>query len=173
MHTNLDAACGGVNDALAAAVEIVENSEKTKPLPNAARLAGGEVISLGRVGYLEKACPMPVYLEKLKTRLKTNGIRYFDAGRPVYKVAIASGSGNSQWENAIESGCDTFVSAELKYHTFLEAKELGINLIDAGHFCTENVITEVLVKKLSKEFPAAKVTESKTQDQTIEFYPNS
>ena len=170
MHTNLDAVCGGVNDALAVAVEIEGDNKKTKPLSDAVRLAGGEVVSLGRVGYLEKACPMPVYLEKIKIKLKTNGLRYYDAGCPVYKVAIASGSGNSQWENAIKSGCDTFVSAELKYHTFLEAKELGINLIDAGHFCTENVITGVLVKKLSTEFPTAEVIESKVLDQTINFY---
>jgi len=170
MHTNLDAANGGVNDALAVTVGISGKNRDAGPLSDVVRLATGEIVSLGRVGYLENACPIPEYLEKLKKALKVNGIRYYDAGRPVHKVAIASGSGGGEWENVVISGCDTFVSADLKYNIFLEAKEYGINIIDGGHFCTENVIVDVLVKKIKSEFPEINVYASKALDQTIEFY---
>jgi len=170
MHTNLDAAVGGVNDVLAVAAGIADENRKADPLSGAVRFENGEVISFGRVGCLKEACPLPVYLKKLGQELNTNGLRYHDAGVDVHRVAVASGSGGSQWENARNSNCDTFVTADIKYHMFLEAKEYGINLIDAGHFNTENVITGVLVEKLTSAFPEAEVIESNTLDQTIKFY---
>ncbi|MDR2569987.1 MAG: Nif3-like dinuclear metal center hexameric protein [Oscillospiraceae bacterium] len=170
MHTNLDAVRGGVNDALAIAVGIADDEKEAQPLSDSVRLKNGDIVSLGRVGYLKKPCKMPVYLEKLKTALKANGLRYYDSGNDVHKVAVASGSGGAQWENVIKSGCDTFVSAEIIYHMFIEAKERGLNVIDAGHFSTENPITAVLHKKLSAEFPDTKVIISKTHHQIIKFF---
>jgi len=169
MHTNLDAARGGVNDELAKVAGIADDNKSAAPLSDKVRLECGEAVSFGRVGYLKEACSMSDYLKMIKDSLDANGLRYYDAGRPVHKVAIASGSGSSEWNNAINSGCDTFVTAEIKYNIFLEAKELGINIIDGGHFCTENVITKKLVKKLNVEFPSAEAVESKVLDQTVCF----
>ena len=170
MHTNLDAVGDGVNDMLAIAAGIADNNRKAEPLSGAVRLDTGEIISFGRIGYLKEACPMPVYLKKLGQELNTNGLRYHDAGINVHRIAVASGSGGSQWENARNSNCDTFITADIKYHMFLEAVEYGINLIDAGHFCTENVITGVLAEKLTIAFPEAEVNVSKALDRTIKFY---
>jgi len=170
MHTNLDAARGGVNDALAVAVGISDDSRQAEPLSDARKLDNGEIVSLGRLGYLKEACTMNEYLTVLKRTLRADGFKYYDAGRDVHKVAIASGSGSSQWSNAIKSGCDTFVSAELKYHLFLEAKELGINIIDGGHFFTENVVSDVLKDKLSLAFPDVNVMTSDVLDQTVKFF---
>jgi dinuclear metal center YbgI/SA1388 family protein len=170
MHTNLDAAEGGVNDALAVAVGIADDSKRAEPLADNKRLDTGEIVSLGRVGYLSEPCCMSDYLERLKKALSVNGLRYHDVGRDVYKVAISSGGGSSEWENALKSDCDTFITADIKYHLFLEAKERGINLIDAGHYSTENLVSDVLQSKLKAAFPATYVTVSKAQSQTIEFF---
>jgi len=170
MHTNLDAARGGVNDTLAVAAGIADDKRNAEPLSDAVRLPDGDIVSFGRVGCLKKACPMPVYLDIISKELNTNGLRYHDAGIDVHKVAVASGSGGSEWDNARKAGCDTFITADIKYHMFLEAKEYGINLIDAGHFSTEDVITGVLAEKLTGKFPEIKVSVSKTPGQTIKFY---
>jgi len=170
MHTNLDAAHGGINDVLAAVVGIAEDGESTELLSEDGRLASGDAFSYGRVGFLKKPCSLPEYLERLKKALKTNGLRYYDAGRKVHKVAIASGSGADMLENAVMHGCDTFVTADIKYHVFLQAKEQGINLVDGDHFCTENVVTGVLADKLRAAFPDAKVTVSEAHRQVAEFY---
>ena len=50
-------------------------------------------------------------------------------------------------------GCDTFVTADVKYDQFLEAKALGINLMDAGHFATENVVCAPLAAHLKQAMP--------------------
>ena len=170
MHTNLDGSRGGINDELAVAVGIAENDAYTELLSEDGRLPTGEVFSYGRFGYLKKPCSLPDYLTFLKNVLKTGGLRYHDANRPVHKVAVAGGSGGDKLDCAFKHGCDTFVTADIKYHTFLAAKELGMNLIDADHFCTENVITEVLADKLRANFPKADVRVSKLHAQTVKFY---
>ena len=170
MHTNLDAVRGGVNDALAVAVGIADENEEAEPLSDKVKLPTGEIVSCGRVGYLKEPCSMTDYLGKLKSTLKVNGLRYHDAGRNVHKIAISSGAGGDEWDNAVKSGCDTFITADIKYHLFLNAKELGINIIDGGHFCTENLVSEVLLKKISDAFPSTEVVISKAQDQTVRFF---
>ena len=170
MHTNLDAAHGGVNDALAVTVGIADKNRDAEPLSENKRLTTGEVVSLGRVGYLKNPCSMREYLDTLKKALNTNGLRYYDSGRDVHRIAISAGSGGAEWDNAIKSGCDTFITADIKYHMFLAAKELGINIIDGGHFCTENLVVDVLAEKLGAAFPAAQIIVSMVHKQTVDFY---
>jgi len=170
MHTNLDAAPGGVNDKLAMTVGIADDENKAEPLPGSTYTNTGEIISYGRVGYLKNACTMPDYLEFLKKALDAEGFRYYDTGRNVHKVAVSSGGGGGEWDKAVKSGCDTFITADIKYSLFLEAKEQNINLIDGGHFCTENPVTSVLVEKLNTRFPEINTFISKTHKQIVEFY---
>ena len=60
-------------------------------------------------------------------------------------------------EDAIAQGCDTFVTADLRYNNFLDAKALGLSLMDAGHFPTENVVCAPLARRLAKAFPEVEV----------------
>ena len=138
MHTNLDAADGGVNDALSAAL----NLQDAHPFESEHVL---------RVGRLEKGMPLDAFLAKIKAALRCEGLRYTGC-KPVYRVAVGGGSCGSMLAEAIKAGCDTFVTADVKYDVFLRASELGINLIDAGHFHTENVVIPVLKAWLYREF---------------------
>ncbi len=165
MHTNLDAAEGGVNDALAKAAGIKEpellcvegTDEKGKPY------------CIGRMGELEKEMPMAEYLVMIKKALGTAGLRYYDSGRPVKRVGVVGGSGMSQIQYALDSGCDTFLTADIKYNGFLDAREFGYNVIDADHFCTENLIVPVLAEKLRERFEDIEVSVSQVHCQTVKF----
>ena len=170
MHTNLDAAEGGVNDALAAAAGISGNGGKAELLSVSGRLPTGEAYSYGRAGCLKAPCPLADYLRALKAALKADGLRYHDAGREVYKVAVVGGSGGDEFHNAVMLGCDTFITGEVKYHMFLEAKELGINLVEGGHFHTENLVTDVVAGKLRAAFPEVKVAISQRHASTVKFF---
>ena len=57
---------------------------------------------------------------------------------------------------------DTFVTADVKYDQFLEAKALGITLMDAGHYATEQVVCPKIVEYLARCFPALEVRMSRT-----------
>ena len=140
MHTNLDAADGGVNDALAAALGLGD----ARPY---------EPEHICRLGSLPEALPLPDFLRRTKERLGCAGLRYVDSGRPVCLVAVGGGSCGSMLEETARTGCDTFVTADVKHDQFLRARELSLNLIDAGHFNTENVVIPVLRDWLADEFP--------------------
>ncbi len=166
MHTNLDAANGGVNDALAEAAGLTQ----TALLADEVFDKDGKPYSYGRVGFLEEPVKLSVYLQRIKSRLNSGGLRYHDAGRDVYKVATVGGSGGNYLKNAIAHGCDTLVTSDIKYDGFLEAKEFGINIIDGDHFCTENVVTPLLEKKLKEVFKEISVSISKIHRQTAQFF---
>ncbi|MGI5979595.1 MAG: Nif3-like dinuclear metal center hexameric protein [Oscillospiraceae bacterium] len=165
-HTNLDSVPGGVNDALAKKLGVSVEGwlEGPRFLPD------GREYGMGRYGTLTAVLPFAEYLARVKTALCANGLRYWDAGRPVHRVALCGGSGGEFVEAAAKLGCDTLVTADVKHHQFLEAKERGINLIDADHFCTENVVVPVLVDMLKKGFPDISPVVSKTHQQTVQFF---
>ena len=85
-----------------------------------------------------------------------------EAGRPVHRVAVGGGACASMLSDALAAGCDTFVTADVKYDQYLEAKALGINLMDAGHFATEDVVCPALVQFLARQFPEAEVRRAET-----------
>lgn len=162
MHTNLDIARGGVNDALISTLGVGASSY-LEP-------ADAPDEGCGRIGEYEDAMEFEKFLSLCKDKLSANGLRYHYAGRPVKKLAVMGGSGGSALMYAVNAGCDTYVTSDIKYNSFLDAKELGINLIDADHFCTENVIVPVLERSLSKEFPDVCFKISEVHGQTAQFY---
>lgn len=166
MHTNLDIAQGGVNDALIASLGVTPETW----LEACGSDTDGHAVGCGRVGELDEAVSLDEFLALCKSRLNANGIRYHDAGRPVKKLAVMGGAGGSSLIDAVNTGCDTYLTADIKYNTFLDAKELGINLIDADHFCTENVIVPVLAERLSERFADTKFMVSTVHAQTAQFF---
>jgi len=166
MHTNLDAAKGGVNDALAKACGLSD----VQLLCEEGRYTDGTPYSYGRIGTLDTAVPLRDYMATLKTSLKANGFRYHNSGKNVSKVAVVGGSGGSYLETAFNAGCDTLVTGEAKYDVFLLARELGITLIDADHFCTENTVVPELVCFINERFPSVPCVQSTKHGQTARFF---
>lgn len=157
MHTNLDITSGGVNDVL---MELL----------GATNDGFFEAEHCGRRGHLTEAFSMPAFLKLCKEKLQTNGLRYYDAGRPVEKIAVLGGAGGDSLLDAFAAGCDTYLTADIKYHTFLLARELGINLIDGDHFCTENPVIYRLQSRLNDAFPDVFFQVSGRHDQTVRFF---
>ena len=51
----------------------------------------------------------------------------------------------------------------------LTAKELGMNIIDGDHFCTENPVIYALHERLNLAFPCVELRVSQRHDQTAQF----
>lgn len=153
-HTNLDAVGGGVNDCLARALGLKDISQ----LHQDGTLPDGSPYGVGRVGTAHRLGMSPAdYAAFVKERLSAASVRYADGGKPVQKVAVGGGSCGSMLEDALAAGCDTFVTADVKYDVFLRAKALGLNLLDAGHYATENVVCPPLAEYLAGRFPEIEV----------------
>lgn len=156
MHTAFDMADGGMNDLLAHKIGL-ENIRKF----TAAECIGanGEVLDgIGRVGSLAHPTTLEDFLGKVQAALGCKAIKYVgDLSDRVQTVALCSGSGGSEMYAAYHSGADVYVTADLKHDHGRVAAEIGLNMIDAGHFETENIICEFLAELFCRRFPELEV----------------
>ena len=158
-HTNLDQAPEGVNDVLARTLGL----EQIEVLNPEGADEQGRPWGLLRAGTVAEMT-LADFMTLVKARLHTPTLRYADGGRPVRRVAVGGGSCGDGLYDVLAAGCDTFVTADLKYNQFWDAADLGLNLIDAGHFYTENPVCAVLAAKLREQFPEIEVALSKHTD---------
>ena len=130
-HTRLDAVDGGVNDVLALALGI----EDTEPF-------GDE--GIGRIGELDAPISLDEFAYLVKERLNAPQVTYSGNGRDVFRVAVLGGSGADDIGAAIAAGADTYLSGTLSYHDMADAPDGPINLVEAGHFHTEDPVCDML-----------------------------
>ena len=164
-HTNLDLAPGGINDVLAHTLGL----EEVQVITPEGTDTQGRPYGLLRSGIVKEQ-PLTEFLSSVKEKLHCEGLRYVDGGKPVRKVAVGGGSCAGGIEEVGAAGCDTFVTADVKFNLFRTAFELGLNLIDAGHFHTENPAMPVLAAKLQAAFPSITVKFSTNHRECMKFY---
>jgi dinuclear metal center YbgI/SA1388 family protein len=126
-------------------------------------------VGLGCIGEFNEAISEDNFLELVSSVFDAKGIRYSrQAGKPVRKVALCGGSGASLLKEAIASGADAFVTADVKYHNFFDADN-RILLVDTGHFESEKFSTEILYDLIIKKFPKFAVRFSETNTNPINY----
>ena len=157
-HTNLDQAPGGVNDILAQALGLTNIETICEN--------GQQLLRCGNVP--EQS--LDTFLSTVKERLSCEGLRFCSGSKTVRKVAVGGGACGSDLYDALHAGCDTFVTADVKYNQFWDAKESGLNLIDAGHFPTENPVCAYLAEKIATAFPSVDVKISETHADCVKYY---
>lgn len=163
-HTNLDAVADGVNDALARRLGLTDIGQLKQDGVD----GHGRPYGIGRVGTVREQ-PLQDFALFVKQELGANGIRLVDGGKPVHKVAVGGGACADMMIDAMDHGCDTFVTSDVKYDGFLDAKAVGMNLIDAGHYPTENVVCPVLRDWIQKAFPELTVRISEVHHEVFTY----
>ncbi|MEA4824289.1 MAG: Nif3-like dinuclear metal center hexameric protein [Clostridiaceae bacterium] len=148
MHTNLDRAAGGVNDCLADRLS----------LRNVRLLPDGE--GIGRVGELPAPLGTDSFLTHVKASLDVETVRTTRVEKRVARVAVGGGSCADYLNAAAAAGCDALVTAECKHKQFIEAAHLGLLLVDATHYGTENVVVRPLAEYIRKLCPQVNVAET-------------
>ncbi|MDY5016841.1 MAG: Nif3-like dinuclear metal center hexameric protein, partial [Eubacteriales bacterium] len=148
MHTNLDRAAGGVNDCMADRLS----------LRNVRLLPGGE--GMGRMGELPAPMETDAFLNHVKASLDVETVRVTRVEGRVLTVAVGGGSCADFLNAAHAAGCDAFVTAEVKHKQFIEAAHLGLLLVDATHYGTENVVVRPLADRLRAMYPGVSVAET-------------
>ena len=125
-HTRFDKWKGGVNDAMVRAFQIEDGEDE--PFSD-----------IGKIFYPEESS-VKEFAQDVKDITGSPSVLYVDAGKTVKKVAVVCGSGKGYLQEAIDCGCDTFLTGEMPYNCEIEAKESGINLVCAGHHYSEDII---------------------------------
>lgn len=136
-HTNLDAVDGGVNDALC---ELLALGSVEKLLPD----------GLGRIGIRDEI-PLGSFARGIEIALDVSVRVVGDPMRLIRRVAVIGGAGGGDAMAALKAGADVLVTGEVKHHEALAAHEMGIALIQAGHYETERIVLERLISRLQRE----------------------
>ena len=152
MHTNLDAAEGGVNEVLAGFFGMREME--------------GFAEGCGRVGSIDPIT-VPELAKKAQQVLASRcnqpldgpavQVKFADTGKTVQRLAVISGAGGSLFEDALAQGADCLLTGEANHHHAIDAKRLGLSLIAAGHYATEFPVTAAVAEKLRGAFPALEI----------------
>ena len=157
MHTSLDLSGSfGVNTCLADALGVQQLRKS----------ADGECLF---VGELAADTDMRTFAERTKAALDAAGLRFTAVRQTVRTVAVSSGAGGSEIFAAAREGADVLVTGEIKHHEINAANELGVNIIDAGHFASENVVMAPLQKKLAQAFPNVAFSLSKSYSDGVNY----
>jgi len=107
---------------------------------------------LGRVGRYATPKASGEVVQQLKTVLATDHIRV--AGQlpdEIAKVGLCTGAGIDFVRSAKSSGCDIYITGDVKYHEAQLAEQLGICILDCGHYETENIYMDYLSQYLEKK----------------------
>jgi dinuclear metal center YbgI/SA1388 family protein len=101
-------------------------------------LVDGAGVGFGCLGTLPTARPLAEVAATIRDALPAPHLRYAgDPDRPVTTVAAVGGAGDSLIGAAVAARADVYVTGDLRHHVTLDALELGLTLIDAGHHATE------------------------------------
>ena len=123
-HTCFDKAPGGNNDYLMKEIGCSFPED----------LAGG----IARIGYLDRPVLFDEFISDVNAACGYEGLKIQgESDREIKKVAVCIGGGGEYVYDAFREGADVFVSGDIKHHDAQAAKDLGICLIDAGHYGTE------------------------------------
>ena len=133
-------------------------------------LAGSDGDGICRVGTLPEPMSLAAFVKRTAFALDCGGVRFVDGGKSVSRVAVGGGACGEYVPAVLADGCDTFVTADLKYHGFLDAAALGLNLLDAGHFPTEDPVCARLIRLLQDRFPGLNVVKSTVHRDVVQFY---
>ncbi len=152
-HTNLDKSPFGTN-------AVLENIFDLKDILSPEGFEG-----MGRIGTLKDSLSVHDYALKIKKNLSASGVRYYDSGKAVSRVAYMAGSGGGFLACAKALGADTFITGDIKHDVFVSAQNLSINVIEAGHFDAENPVMYSLHKLLSEQFKAIPISVLSTENE--------
>lgn len=157
MHTNLDLSESfGVNTCLAGALG----------LQNLRKSSLGECLFIGTLNDETDALS---FAKKVKTALCCDGLRFTPGNGKIKTVAVASGAGGSDIFSAAEEGADALVTGEIKHHEINAANELGISVVDTGHFKSEDIVILPLKNKLEQAFPEISFTKSQAYGDKMKY----
>lgn len=135
-HTNMDTAKGGINDVLAEKFKL--NDVKILDQHTENITAG-----LGRYGTITKPVTFKEFSEQCSKILNTPVRAAGDFNQIINTVAVASGSCSEIIPLAYEKGADAVITGDMKYHNMIDMTEMGICVIDAGHYPTEICVMDI------------------------------
>ena len=144
LHTNYDIAAGCMSDLVAERIGL-----RGEPLEKTASMEE-EDVGIGKVSDLEKHLKISEIAKLVKERFNLPHLRIFDGGedRLLSRIAISPGSGKGMYKAAYEKRASLLISGDISHHDAIDALELGVATIDAGHYGLEHIFIADMAQRL-------------------------
>ncbi len=146
-HTNFDSVEPTVSDALLDKLDFKYESKsfiKNNTENN---------VGFGRIIKLNKKMAYSDILNAVKEKSLAKYLRFVgDIDKVIEVIAIMGGSGASFIEDVYQKGADLYITGDIKYHDARLAEQLGLSVIDLGHFNSERHSLIILKKLLEFNF---------------------
>lgn len=114
---------------------------------------------LGRIGLLPEPMTLGDFASWLGKLLGCTALKICgEPGKLIKKAAVCGGSGGNLVPLAHHSGADVLVTGDIGHHTALDAAQLGLALVDPGHYCSEYPVMNVLESYLKNNLQETVIT---------------
>ena len=157
IRNDINAVCAHTNFDVAFMSDIMISKLGFEPSREIIEVTTPEGSGFGKIVNLPEFISADELALKCKNAFKSPVIKYINGGKFVSRVGVCPGAGGSAFGFAAEKNCHAFITGEVKHSLFVEAKNIGITLIDAGHFQTEISFCNFLKNKLCEQFPDSSV----------------
>ncbi|HHY13955.1 MAG TPA: Nif3-like dinuclear metal center hexameric protein, partial [Thermoanaerobacterales bacterium] len=134
----------------------------------------GEPVGLGRIGKLSEPTILKNLVSNVKNLLKVDYVRIVgDINKKINKIAVCGGSGASLIHKSVAKGADVLVTSDVKYHQAQEAFNLGLQIVDVGHWDSEKLVLPTIIDEIKTSLTKAnlktQIINSKINERFLEF----
>lgn len=163
-HTNLDSVKGGINEEIVNVLGFNKSNIISK-----SEIKGFEDCGIGRIITLDKEIVTEDIIKRVKEKLHIKNLRAAIGKNTVSKIAVINGSGQDFFGRAVSLGADCIITGDTTYHFVSDYKELGVTILDAGHFPTEWIVFLKVMEKLEEKFKEVEFIHSKVSEDPYTF----
>ena len=133
---------------------------------------------IGAIGQLSTPTTLGAFLDRVCSVLDNPALRYVgDPSKSIQKVAVCGGSGSDFIQLAQKNDADVYITADVTYHRFFDVLDQegmpDMALIDAGHYETEKMTEDLLVRWLSTQFPSVQWVKTNSRTSPVKTWTAS
>lgn len=163
-HTNLDSAKEGLNETI---VSIL--GYKSEELIELNKNARNSNEGLGRIIRLEKAVSLDDFVDNVKKKLNISNVKLVRASDKIKNIAVINGSGSSFLDIAYRKGADCVITGDTTYHYASDYKEMGVSIIDTGHFPSEWIVFLEVINKIKDKLQDVEILVSENSEDPYTY----
>ncbi|MDU1855850.1 MAG: Nif3-like dinuclear metal center hexameric protein, partial [Clostridium baratii] len=142
---------------------------KSNEIIERSKIKSFDEAGLGRIVRLEEEISLSSLVDKVKNVLNIDTLRIVKGNDKVKTIAIINGSGQDFISEAVKLGADCIITGDTTYHFASDYKELGVSIIDAGHFNTEWLVFLRVLDDIRNKFKDIEFIESKEAKDPYTF----
>lgn len=162
MHTNMDAATGGVNYKIAEKLGLTDLSF-FGTMKEEDGVQGGD----GVIGTLPEPLAADDFCMMLKHQFGVEALQTNQfLRRGIRRVALCGGAGSFLLGDAIQAGADAFITGEMHYHEYF-GHDQQIQICVLGHYQSEQFTTEIFQNIIQEKCPGVRTVTTRRNTNPI------